>query len=50
MQTALARMDGLMEYLQHTGSGLYAVPPGVPSVRPDGTLVDDGFTGAALFA
>ena len=29
VQTLLARQDGLMEYLQHTGSGLYAVPPGV---------------------
>lgn len=29
VQTLLARQDGLMEYLRHTGSGLYAVPPGV---------------------
>ena len=29
VQTLLARQDGLMEYLKHTGSGLYAVPPGV---------------------
>ncbi len=29
MQNRLARQDGLMEYLQHTGSGLWAVPPGV---------------------
>ncbi len=57
MQTTLSRDDGLMEYLQHTGSGLFAVPPGVP----DGTLVtgSDGtpittshspFVGQALFA
>jgi deferrochelatase/peroxidase EfeB len=29
MQLQLAAEDGLMEYLQHTGSGLWAVPPGV---------------------
>src|SRR4051794_714528 len=29
MQTKLSREDGLMEYLTHTGSGLFAVPPGV---------------------
>ena len=29
MQTRLSRDDGLMEYLRHTGSGLFAVPPGV---------------------
>ncbi len=29
MQTTLAREDRLSEYLQHTGSGLFAVPPGV---------------------
>ncbi len=28
MQTRLSQQDGLMEYLQHTGSGLWAVPPG----------------------
>ena len=28
MQMRLAQHDGLMEYLQHTGSGLFAVPPG----------------------
>ena len=27
------RRDALMEYLQHTGSGLFAVPPGVRSQR-----------------
>lgn len=56
MQNRLSSQDGLMEYLQHTGSGLYAVPPGVP----DGSLVtgSDGtpittsaspFVGQALF-
>jgi deferrochelatase/peroxidase EfeB len=29
MQTQLSTKDGLMEYLQHTGSGLWAVPRGV---------------------
>ena len=29
MQNQLSSKDGLMEYLQHTGSGLFAVPPGV---------------------
>jgi deferrochelatase/peroxidase EfeB len=29
MQLQLASKDGLMEYLQHTGSGLWAAPPGV---------------------
>jgi deferrochelatase/peroxidase EfeB len=28
MQTKLSAQDGLMEYLQHTGSALFAVPPG----------------------
>jgi deferrochelatase/peroxidase EfeB len=32
MQTKLSKEDGLMEYLQHTGSGLFAVPPGVPGL------------------
>ena len=35
MQAQLSGQDGLMEYLTHTGSGLYAVPPGLP----DGSLV-----------
>ena len=29
VQTCSSRQDGLMEYLTHTGSGLFAVPPGV---------------------
>jgi deferrochelatase/peroxidase EfeB len=33
MQNRLSRHDAMMEYLQHTGSGLWAVPPGV---RPGG--------------
>jgi deferrochelatase/peroxidase EfeB len=41
MQLQLASKDGLMEYLQHTGSGLWAVPPGVRK---------GGYVGEALFA
>jgi len=40
MQTKLSRDDGLMEYLEHTGSALFAVPPGV---RPGGYLGDTLF-------
>ncbi len=40
MQTALASSDLLSEYLQHVGSGLWAVPPGVR---------DGEFVGQALF-
>jgi deferrochelatase/peroxidase EfeB len=50
IQQALARHDVLNEYIVHTGSGLYAVPAGVPAIGPGGTLVDDQFIGAALFA
>lgn len=42
MQTRLSSQDALMEYLQHTGSGLFAVPPGVRS--------EGGFIGEGLFA
>ena len=42
MQTRLSAQDGLMEYLQHTGSGLWAVPPGVRRKT--------GFIGDTLFA
>ncbi len=42
MQTQLSSQDALMEYLQHTGSGLFAVPPGVRS--------KDGWIGEGLFA
>lgn len=41
MQTRMSRMDGMMEYLQHRGSGLFAVPPGVR---------EGEFVGQALFA
>ncbi|WP_448059474.1 iron uptake transporter deferrochelatase/peroxidase subunit [Cellulomonas hominis] len=54
MQTTLARDDALSEYLRHTGSGLFAVPPGVH----DGALDaqgspaggrTDAYIGSALF-
>lgn len=41
MQTQLSSQDGLMEYLQHTGSGLWAVPPGIK---------EGEYVGQALFA
>jgi deferrochelatase/peroxidase EfeB len=41
MQTRLAGQDGLMEYLRHTGSAIFAVPPGVRK---------GGYVGEALFA
>ncbi|MDN5794495.1 MAG: iron uptake transporter deferrochelatase/peroxidase subunit [Intrasporangium sp.] len=40
MQNKLSRDDAMMEYLQHTGSALFAVPPGVPQ---------GGYLGEALF-
>ena len=30
LQNAMAKNDAMSEYLEHTGSGLFAVPPGVP--------------------
>ncbi|MFC3687823.1 iron uptake transporter deferrochelatase/peroxidase subunit [Aquipuribacter hungaricus] len=41
MQTRMSAQDGLMEYLQHVGSGLFAVPPGAP---------EGGWVGQQLFA
>lgn len=40
LQTNLARNDTLNEYIQHTGSALFAVPPGVS---------DDSYIGQSLF-
>jgi deferrochelatase/peroxidase EfeB len=40
MQKALSAKDSMMEYLEHTGSGLFAVPPGVAK---------GGFWGDTLF-
>lgn len=42
MQTKMSASDLMMEYLQHTGSGLYAVPAGVRD--------EHDFVGSALFA
>ena len=50
VQEALARTDALSEYLVHTGSGLFAVPPGVSAINADGSLVHDEYLGKALFA
>jgi deferrochelatase/peroxidase EfeB len=41
MQARLSQQDGLMEYLQHTGSALFAVPPGAER---------GSWVGAPLFA
>jgi deferrochelatase/peroxidase EfeB len=41
IQRRLGAMDALTEYIQHTGSGLFAVPPGVGP---------GGFVGEGLFA
>lgn len=40
VQMALSSRDVMMEYLKHTGSGLFACPPGVP---------ESGFWGETLF-
>ncbi len=41
LQTNLARNDALNEYIQHTGSALFAVPPGV---------TEGDYIGSSLFA
>jgi deferrochelatase/peroxidase EfeB len=41
MQTKLSRDDPMMEYIEHTGSGLFAVPPGI---------AEGGWIGETLFA
>jgi deferrochelatase/peroxidase EfeB len=41
MQDRLARGDALNEYIQHVGSAIYAVPPGVATA--------DGWVGESLF-
>ncbi|QTE28788.1 iron uptake transporter deferrochelatase/peroxidase subunit [Pengzhenrongella sicca] len=48
MQTVLARDDAMSEYLRHTGSGLWAVPPGVASGATMGTA-DGAYIGQGLF-
>lgn len=47
VQHAMAKDDLMMEYLKVTGSGLWAVPPGVPT-GPDGA--PQGYLGQGLFA
>jgi deferrochelatase/peroxidase EfeB len=37
LQTRLSRDDAMMEYLQHTGSGIFAIPPGA---QPGGYVGD----------
>ena len=49
VQTRLARDDAMSEYLRHTGSGLFAVPPGVPDGAPLGGP-DGAYVGEGLFA
>ncbi|HEX5147319.1 MAG TPA: iron uptake transporter deferrochelatase/peroxidase subunit [Conexibacter sp.] len=41
IQRRLGTLDGLSEYIQHTGSGLFAVPPGARA---------GGYVGAGLFS
>ena len=48
MQNRLAKNDLLSEYLRHTGSGIWAVPPGVPDSAPLGGA-DGPYIGQALF-
>lgn len=48
MQNTLARDDLMSEYLRHTGSGLWAVPPGVPAGIPLGGP-DGAYVGQGLF-
>jgi len=41
IQTKLGQGDGLSEYVQHTGSALFAIPPGIAQGQ---------YVGQALFA
>ncbi len=50
VQQLLAKDDGLNEYLRHTASGLFAIPPGVHEIRDDGSLVGDEYLGATLLS
>ena len=40
IQTKLGLGDGLSEYIQHTGSALFAIPPGI---------AEGGYLGQSLF-
>ena len=42
IQTALARDDGLNEYIRHTGSAIFAIPPGVAAGGYVGETLFDG--------
>ena len=44
IQNTLARQDALSEYLRHTGSGLFAVPPGI-STEPGAYVGQQLFEG-----
>lgn len=44
MQRALAAQDALNEYIEHTGSALFACPPGVAEGDPE------DYWGRSLFA
>ena len=48
LQNTLARDDLLSEYLRHTGSGLWAVPPGLPEGSTTGGT-DGAYVGQTLF-
>ena len=48
MQNTLARDDLMSEYLRHTGSGLWAVPPGLPDGSTTGGA-DGAYLGQTLF-
>jgi len=41
VQLALAKNDGLNEYLRHVGSAIFAVPPGAAKGRPIGAALFD---------
>ncbi|MCB2176613.1 MAG: deferrochelatase/peroxidase EfeB [Actinomycetales bacterium] len=49
VQDALARHDRMNEYIRHTASALFAIPPGVPDVAPDGSL-RGAYLGSTLLA
>lgn len=48
LQNTLARDDLMSEYLRHTGSGLWAVPPGLPEGSTTGGA-DGAYVGQTLF-
>ncbi len=50
MQTKMAQRDLLVEYLRHTGSGLWAVPPGVAGDPTTGLPRQGAYLGEHIFA